>query len=181
MYGADSQAVNEKVCSGSTWSNLSYVDLQSYTPYFHHLQSYSADEYSISPNQIPYPESLLPGYLGTNGERRGQTVRAPQQDCKRSTFTSTESESVKVHPQSNQCTPATVTKMSVASQLRSYTVETANCYNGAQLVYYNGAQLVRNRHFISPAQESALIPVKNVKPGCKTKPKSARNSAKSGF
>ena len=78
-------------------------------------------------------------------------------------FTSTESESVKVHPQSNQCTPATVTKMSVASQLRSYTVETANCYNGAQLVYYNGAQLVRNRHFISPAQETALIPVKNVK------------------
>ena len=59
---------------------------------------------------------------------------------------------VQVHPQSNQWTPATVTKTPVASQPRSYSVETPN-----------GAQLVRNRRFIRPAQESASIPAESVK------------------
>ena len=59
---------------------------------------------------------------------------------------------VQVHPQSNQWTPATVTRTPVASQPRSYSVETAN-----------GAQLVRNRRFIRPAQETAPIPAENVK------------------
>ena len=59
---------------------------------------------------------------------------------------------VKVHPQSNQWIPATVTKTPVASQPRSYSVETPN-----------GAQLVRNRRFIRPAQEAAPIPAESVK------------------
>ena len=59
---------------------------------------------------------------------------------------------VQVHPQSNQWTPATVTRTPVASQPRSYSVETAN-----------GAQLVRNCRFIRPAQETAPIPAENVK------------------
>ena len=58
----------------------------------------------------------------------------------------------KVHLQSNQWTPATVTKTPVASQPRSYSVETAN-----------GAQLVRNRRFIHPPQETDPIPAKSVK------------------
>ena len=59
---------------------------------------------------------------------------------------------VQVHAQSNQWTPATITRMPVASQPRSYSVETAN-----------GAQLVKNRRFIRPAQETARIPAENVK------------------
>ena len=59
---------------------------------------------------------------------------------------------VQVHPQSNQWTPATVTKTPVASQPRSYSVETAY-----------GAQLVRNRRFIRPAQETDPIPAESVK------------------
>ena len=59
---------------------------------------------------------------------------------------------VQVHPQSNQWTPATVTKTLVASQPRSYSVETAN-----------GAQLLRNRPFIRPAQETDPIPAESVK------------------
>ena len=59
---------------------------------------------------------------------------------------------VHVHPQSNQWTPATVTKTPNASQPRSYSVETAN-----------GAHLVRNRRFIRPAPETAPIPVEKVK------------------
>ena len=59
---------------------------------------------------------------------------------------------VQLHPQCNQWTPATITKTPVASQPRSYSVETTN-----------GAQLVRNRRFIRPAQESAPIPAVSVK------------------
>ena len=59
---------------------------------------------------------------------------------------------VQVHPQSNQWTPATVTKTPLASQARSYSVETAN-----------GAHLVRNRRFIRPAPETAPIPAEKVK------------------
>ena len=59
---------------------------------------------------------------------------------------------VQVHPQSNQWTPATVTKTLVASQPISYSVETPN-----------GAQLVKNCRFIRPAQETAPIPAENVK------------------
>jgi len=59
---------------------------------------------------------------------------------------------VQVHPQSNQWTPATVTKTPVASEPRSYSVETPN-----------GAQLVRNRRFIRPAQETAPIPAESAK------------------
>ena len=59
---------------------------------------------------------------------------------------------VQVYPQSNQWTPATFTRTPVPSQLRSYSVETAN-----------GAQLVRTRGFIRPAQKTALIPAENVK------------------
>ena len=55
---------------------------------------------------------------------------------------------VQVHPQSNQWTPATVTKTPVASQPRVYRVETPY-----------GAQLVRNRRFNCPAP----IPSKSVK------------------
>ena len=61
---------------------------------------------------------------------------------------------VQVHAQSNQWTPATVTRTSVASRPRSYSSETAN-----------GAQLVRNGRFIRPAQETAPIPPENVKRG----------------
>ena len=59
---------------------------------------------------------------------------------------------VQVHPQCNQWTPATVTKTPIASQPRSYSVETTN-----------GAQLVRNRRFIRPAQETDLIPAESMK------------------
>ena len=59
---------------------------------------------------------------------------------------------VQVHPQCNQWTPATVTKTPVASQPRSYSVETTN-----------GAQLVRNRRFIRPAQETVPIPAESAK------------------
>ena len=59
---------------------------------------------------------------------------------------------VRVHPQSNQWTPATVTKTPLASQPRSYSVETAN-----------GAHLVRNRRCIRPAPETAPIPAEKVK------------------
>ena len=59
---------------------------------------------------------------------------------------------VQVHPQSNQWTQATITKTPVASQPRSYSVETAN-----------GAQLMRNHRFIRPAQETISIPAENVK------------------
>jgi len=59
---------------------------------------------------------------------------------------------VQVHPQCNQWTPATVTKTPVASQPRSCSVETTN-----------GAQLVRNRRFIRPAQETVPIPAESVK------------------
>ena len=57
---------------------------------------------------------------------------------------------VQVHPQSNHA--ATVTKSPVASQTRSYRVETAA-----------EAQLVRNGRFFRPAQETAPIPSENVK------------------
>ena len=59
---------------------------------------------------------------------------------------------VQVHPQCNQWTPATVTKTPVASQPRSYNVETTN-----------GTQLARNRRFIRPAQETVPIPAESVK------------------
>ena len=59
---------------------------------------------------------------------------------------------VQLHPQCNQWTPATITKTPVASQPRSYSVETTY-----------GAQLVRNRRFIRPAQETAPIPAVSVK------------------
>ena len=59
---------------------------------------------------------------------------------------------VQVHPQCNQWTPATVTKTPVASQPRSYSVETTN-----------GTQLVRNRRFIRPAQETVPLPAESVK------------------
>ena len=61
---------------------------------------------------------------------------------------------VQVHPQCNQWIPATITKKPVASQLRLYSVETTK-----------GAQLVRNRHFIRPAQGIAPIPAENMKCG----------------
>jgi len=59
---------------------------------------------------------------------------------------------VQVHPQCNQWTPPTVTKMPVASQPRSYSVETTN-----------GAQLVRNCRFTRPSQETVPIPSESVK------------------
>ena len=59
---------------------------------------------------------------------------------------------VQVHPQYNQWTPATITKTPVASQPRSYSVETTN-----------GTQLVRNHRFICPAQEAVLMPAESVK------------------
>ncbi|PFX22684.1 hypothetical protein AWC38_SpisGene12801 [Stylophora pistillata] len=61
---------------------------------------------------------------------------------------------VQVHPQYNQWTPATVTKTPVASQPRSYSVETTK-----------GAQLVRNRRFIRPAQEITPVPADSMKRG----------------
>ena len=59
---------------------------------------------------------------------------------------------VQLHPQCNQWTPATITKTPFESQPRSYSVETTN-----------GAQLVRNRRFLRPAQETAPIPAMSVK------------------
>ena len=56
--------------------------------------------------------------------------------------------------QCNQWISATVTKTPVASQPRSYSVETTE-----------GAQLVKNRSFIRPAQEIAPIPAENMKRG----------------
>ena len=50
---------------------------------------------SITSNQIPYPESPLPGCPRANGERQEQNARALQQNCKGSTFTATESENVR--------------------------------------------------------------------------------------
>ena len=80
-------------------------------------------------------------------------MRALQQDCKGFTVISTKSESVRTSSSPvNQWTPATVTKTPVASQPRLYSVETPN-----------GAQLVRNRRFIRPAQETAPIPAESVK------------------
>ena len=61
---------------------------------------------------------------------------------------------VQVHPQSNQWTPATVTKTPVTSQPRSYSVEPAN-----------GVHLVRSRRFIRPAPETASILAEKVKRG----------------
>ena len=56
--------------------------------------------------------------------------------------------------QCNQWIPATVTKTPVASQPRSYSVETTE-----------GTQLVKNRSFIRPAQEIAAIPAEDMKRG----------------
>ena len=110
---------------------------------------------SITSNQIPYPESSLPGCLKANGERQDQNVRTLQKNCKGSTFTATESESVCTSsPQCNQWIPATITKTPVASQPRLYSVETTK-----------GVQLVRNRCFIHPAQEIAPIPAESMKHG----------------
>ena len=50
-----------------------------------------------------------------------------------------------IHPQCNQWTPATVTKTPVAS------------------LTTNGAQLVRNRRFVRPGQETAPIPAESMK------------------
>ena len=61
---------------------------------------------------------------------------------------------VQVHPQCNQWVPATITKTPVASQPRLYSVESTK-----------GAQLVRNRCFIRPAQEIAPIPAESMKRG----------------
>ncbi|PFX19142.1 Retrovirus-related Pol polyprotein from transposon 17.6 [Stylophora pistillata] len=61
---------------------------------------------------------------------------------------------VQIHPQYNQWTPATVTKTPVASQPKSYSVETTK-----------GAQLVRNRRFICPAQEITPVPADRMKRG----------------
>ena len=117
------------MCSSRTWSKLSYVDLQSHTPYYQHTVTCRAIELtkvqSITSNQISYPESSLPGCRRANGERQEQNVRTLQQNCKGSTFTAPESESVFTSsPQCNEWIPATVTKTPVASQQRSYSVET---------------------------------------------------------
>ncbi|RMX49495.1 hypothetical protein pdam_00023953 [Pocillopora damicornis] len=56
--------------------------------------------------------------------------------------------------QCNQWIPVTVTKTPVASQPRSYSVETTE-----------GTQLVKNRSFIRPAQEISPIPAENMKRG----------------
>ena len=79
--------------------NFSYAGLQSHAPYYQHTVTWRTIEWtkvqSITSKKIPYPESPLPGCPRTNGERQGENVRALQQDCKRSTVTSTESESVR--------------------------------------------------------------------------------------
>jgi len=56
---------------------------------------------------------------------------------------------IQVDSQCNRWIPATVTKTPVAFQPRSYSVETKD-----------GAQLVRNRRFIRPAEETALLTTK---------------------
>ena len=79
---------------------------------------------------------------------RGQMVKDKEKMCEHHSkverdlpsFPQNQKVYVQVHPQSNQWTPATDTKTPVASQPRSYSVETPN-----------GAQLVRNRRFIRPA------------------------------
>ena len=89
-----------------------------------------------------------------------QTVKDKEKMCKHynktardlPSFSQNQGVYAQVHPQSNQWTPAIVTKTPLASQPRSYSVKTAN-----------GTHLLRNRRFIRPAPETAPIPAKNVK------------------